>query len=185
MADQLTASQMEQSVQEYLEQQALNSPERFSPDAAIKSAAEARAAAATKARAERLGPPKPVDPNAAIDLSKITEEQFRQSMTSDAGPHTGGRDVPKDIPATAAAVLAPQLLTEGLHPDYMQRYEVDPNGNVPEAVYQMAVNSKAMHLSDPGFMTRLNSGDVRARQIWASIRFILASGPAKKPVGAT
>jgi hypothetical protein len=182
MADQLTASQMEQSVQDYLETQALNSPDRFSTNPEVKASAEARAAAATKARAERLGPPKPADPTAPIDLSKVTEEEFRRSMTSDAGPHTGGRDVPKDIPATAAAVLAPGLLKEGLHPDYMARYSVDPvSGNVPQAVYDMAVNSKALHMSDPGFKSKLANGDVAARQTWASIQFILASGPAKKP----
>jgi hypothetical protein len=182
MSEYMSSADMLASVNEYMEDQALNSPDRFSTDAAVKSAAEARAASATKARAERLGPPKPVDPNAAIDLSKITEEQFRQSMTQDLGPHTAGRDIPRDLPATAASALGPQLLSEGLNPRFMEVYQVDANGNVPQEIYDIAVRSKALHFSDASWMAKLNAGDVGARQTYAGIRFAIAAGPAKKPV---
>jgi hypothetical protein len=182
MADQLTASQMEQSVQDYLETQALNSPDRFSTNPEVKASAEARAAAATKARAERLGPPNAADPNAPIDLSRVTEEDFRRSMTGDLGPHTAGRDIPKNIPATAASALGPQLLSEGLNPRFMEIYQVDAAGNVPQEIYDMAVRSKALHFSDASWMAKLNAGDVGARQTYAGIRFAIAAGPAKKPV---
>jgi hypothetical protein len=82
----LSESAMLAGAAEYQEDQVLNSPDRFSLNPETKAAAEAKVAAALKARAERTGKPlSAATPPAPIDLKNISEADFKAAYFKENG----------------------------------------------------------------------------------------------------